>query len=276
MTAGAPPPPLLCHAGAPALRRAWRAVCPRCGSFWDVEACGRGFAYTDDYPTERQHHDTRIGDDKVRSLARWLSELGLDLRGHVVCEVGFGGGFCLAHVGAVARRAFGVEAVAANLANARRLGVPASELWRIDEAPERLPVPVSFWLFQDSFEHILDVERFMRWLTANSADAALLLVVAPDAMSVSRQVMGRFWLHRLADHLFHWSAAGLVDFLERHGFALLRRFRPVKWVSAEVVWNHMARTRFRRPAALAERLAPPFTLRGNIGEMGLLLGRALR
>lgn len=266
--------PLLCHPEERPVKRAFRAVCPSCGSYWDLEACFLDFDYTESYPAERLHHDPEIGALKVSTLDSWFSIVGLDPREHVVCEVGFGGGFCLAHLHGRSQEVYGIEAIPANIHHAQTLGIEASRLFLFDQRPEVLPTRVSLWLFQDSFEHILEPGRFLRWVVANSSDRALLLIVAPNAASLSQRLLGRLWPHKLADHVFHWSARGLSSFLHHFGFRLRRRFNPMKHVSTDMVLNHLERTSLRRASALLKRMLPPMRVWFNMGEMGMLFERA--
>jgi hypothetical protein len=266
-------PELLCHPAERAVVRGFRGSCPVCGSFWDLEACERVAEYTDAYPHERNHFDPRVGALKVSTMERWLGSLDLDLRDQVVCEVGFGGGFCLAHLRQAARAVFGLEAVAANLAHAHSLGIHSSCLFLFAERPSLLPHRVSFWLFQDSFEHILELKAFMPWMVANSTDRAQLLIVAPNATSLSRRCLGRLWPHKLADHLFHWSPAGLISVCQRYGFRVKRRFDPTKHLSTGMVLNHLARTPLRSLAAILRKAIPAWEGWFNLGEMGFLFQR---
>jgi hypothetical protein len=270
---GIPVTTLPCHPGLPSRRRGHRAVCPECGSFWDLESLAAPATYTDAYPRDRLHFDPRIGALKVRSLGRWLATTGLDPTGRVVCEVGFGGGHCLADLRGKAGTVFGIEAIPACLSHAVSLGVPEAGLFLFEGRPALLPEPVSLWVFQDSIEHIPELETFLPWVSENSAAGAALLVVAPNAASLSRRVLGRYWPHRVRDHLFHWSPAGLAAILGRHGFAPRRAFDPTKRVSTEMVFRHLAQTRRTRFLGRLAGVVPRLEVWFNMGEMGLLFER---
>ena len=167
----------------PAERRRWWR-CPACGT------CVRGDGgaapeYRDDYPAARGHHDPEVGRCKVRTLERWLGELGLGVAGLTVCEVGFGGGACLAALQARGARVLGLEPVAANRAHAHALGVPGPALFPADPLPA-LPHAPELWLFQDSFEHVPDPNALVAWLARESAARARVVLVAPDAGAPSR------------------------------------------------------------------------------------------
>ena len=260
------------HAAAGLRADGYRLRCAACGSFFDRDSLAHEFVYDASYPEDRGHFDPEVGAMKIRSLERWLAALKLDPSGRVVCEVGFGGGYCLRWLAERAARAFGVEAVEANLEHARELGI--ANVLRFADCQGPLPTPVDLWLFLDSFEHLPEPARFLRWLAASSAPAARVLLVAPEAGSPSERWLGALWPHRLPDHRFHYSRRGLEGLFAEHGFRRLAEFVPAKTVSGAMLVNHLTRTlpRLRPLSGLAPRLRG-LRLRFNVGEMGLLLGR---
>ena len=108
-------PPLICHPDRVAVVRGFRAECPACGAFWDLENLGADSRYTARYPSERSHFDAGVGALKVATLERWLALNALDVGTLAVCEVGFGGGHCLARMHATARSACGIETIEADV-----------------------------------------------------------------------------------------------------------------------------------------------------------------
>lgn len=267
-------PPLRCgHSLDAAVRRSFRVECGVCGSFWDCDSLARAIEYDPSYPERRGHYDPRVGALKVRTLRRWLEIADVRLDGRVVCEVGFGGGSCLPMLAERARLVYGLEANSATIDHVRSTGVRA-ELLDVRQLPDRVRDPVDLWLFQDSFEHIPNPDQFFEWLVSNSARGAELLVVAPRADSISRRLMGRLWPHKLPDHDFHWSRAGVVQFMQRRGFAPAREFYPLKFASPQMIVAH-ALHKLGAPERLrawlgGASLAVPF----NFGELGLLFRRA--
>jgi hypothetical protein len=263
-------PQLLCeHPLDKATEKSFRVVCGVCGSFWDLESRAANVEYDESYPAERGHFDPRVGRLKVKTLRHWLDRTQTSLDGKRVCEVGFGGGTCLPFLAERARRVLGVEANAATIAHARRAGYRA-DLLLVSELPARLDEPVDLWLFQDAFEHIPNPAPFVCWMRENSSAAAEILLVAPRADSLSQQVMGRMWIHKLPDHLFHWSQAGLVEFMAKRGFALRMDFFPLKFISPQMAVAHAL-----HKAGVDDRvrkwlggtaLAVPF----NFGELGVV------
>jgi SAM-dependent methyltransferase len=266
-------PPLLCeHSLDTSREEGFRIVCGVCGSFWDLESRAANVEYDERYPAERGHFDPRVGALKVRTLQHWMKAVDVTLAGKVVCEVGFGGGTCLPFLAAGAKHVIGIEANATTIAHATDAGYRA-ELLLVAELPTRLATPVDLWIFQDAYEHIPDPAPFVDWMRENSAPGAQVLLVAPRADSVSQQLMGRMWLHKLPDHLFHWSQPGLVAFMARRGFELRKDFFPLKYVSPQMAVAHILHklgvAKGARKWLGGTALAVPF----NFGEMGLVLER---
>src|SRR5512135_147061 len=111
------PLPLCGHALRPALR-SHRIECTACGSFWDKSALDRPAVYDYSYPEQRSHFDATIGRHKARTLRHWLKKLGIPTADLAVCEVGFGGAFCLSSLASASRRVFGIEAIPENIEHA--------------------------------------------------------------------------------------------------------------------------------------------------------------
>ena len=245
-------------------------MCGVCGSFWDLESYVAVPVYDEEYPLKRGHFDPTVGTLKVRTLARWLGRSGAKVEGRVSCEVGFGGGSCLSFLASRARKVYGIEANPAAIEHARRQAINA-ELLTSDALPPRLTEPVDLWLFQDAFEHIPDPATFTDWLAANSSATAEILLVAPRADSFSQRLMGRWWLHKLPDHQFHWSRRGLLEFMRRRGFEVRTEFSPVKMVSPGMALAHLAHKLGARTGSGGAGAA--FAIPFNVGELGVLLSR---
>jgi hypothetical protein len=139
--------------------------------------------------------------------------------------------------------------------------------------PEELPRKVDLWVFSDSFEHLPDPDAFISWVSGNSSRQAQLLIVAPEAGSLSDRLLGRLWPHKMHDHRFHWSREGLVHFLSVKNFALSASFDPTKFISLITITAHLLQ-KLRTPRWVAERINAPILanicFRFNFGEMGML------
>ena len=267
----------LCGSASPLVRCGHRLTCS-CGSFWDVERDLGAYAYDDTYPELRNHFDPRVGRLKVLTMLRWLDACGLKLENLSVCEVGFGGGYCLAEINLRSKHAVGIETTSASIKHAEKLGIPTSRLFSFDALPYHLSEEVDLWIFQDSFEHLPDPASFIDWALRNSALNAMVIIVCPLAGSWSERLMGRWWPHRVPDHPFHWSSSGISRFFRERGLVVVRRFYPWKLISLDTIVRHLmvldaipTRTSIAgRMSAATQGLSFPF----NFGEMGLLLRRA--
>jgi len=227
------------------------------------------YRYDDSYPVQRGHFEEKIGRLKTKTLRRWLTKTGTEVLGRTVCEVGFGSGFCLRELRQEAASVYGIEAVQANIDNAAGLGLSEDHLMLAGRLRE-LPDKVDVWLFQDSFEHIEDSGSFMEWLVRNSSSSAKLLMVLPRADCASRYASGRLWPHRLADHRFHWSKRGLVEFMAARSFHLAVCFSPFKYVSVGMILNHLS---IKFGVAMPRYIGRDLPFLFNIGEMGMVFRR---
>lgn len=265
--------PQLCGHLVPLRASGYKAECPECGSFWDLDALNAKLRYDATYPAMRSHYDSRIGENKARTLMGWLDTLGIDLSPLAVCEVGFGGGHCLKFLRDNSGKAFGIEAIAENIDHAVSLGIGRDALFLAQALPAELPRKVDLWIFSDSFEHIPDPGAFISWVARNSDSQAQLLIVSPEAGSPSDRLLGRLWPHKMNDHCFHWSKKGLVQFLSSKDFALAASFKPAKYVSLLTITSHLLQ-KLRVPVRLAQLINRPgfanIRFRFNIGEMGTL------
>jgi SAM-dependent methyltransferase len=244
-------------------------TCPKCGTRVRADVAPPDL-YRDDYPVARGHHDPAVGRCKVQTLERWLTKLEIAIAGRVVCEIGFGGAACLAALQVKGAIVFGLEPVPANRAHARSLDIPDAHVFDVDPLPA-LPHKVDLWLFQDSFEHVPDPNRLVQWMAGESAPKARVLLVAPNANSISRSLMGPFWLHAVPDHFVHYSRGGVTSIFARGGFRVVQTFRPTKLVSLKMVWRHL-RVLAGTPVA-SNKGWDGVRLWFNFGEMGLLLER---
>jgi hypothetical protein len=267
------PAPLCEHPRDGLVRQSYRAVCGVCGSYWDLESRETVVAYDASYPEQRGHFDPRVGGMKVRTLRRWLEKTNLDPAGKVVCEVGFGGGTCLPFLAGSCRRLIGLEANPTAIERVRGTGI-AAELLLVDQLPARLGEPVDLWIFQDSFEHIPDPAAFVAWMAANSSATAEILMVLPRGDSLSRKILGRLWPHKLPDHQFQWSRAGLLQFMNRRGFQLRGDFFAVKFVSVQMLVAHALHHAGAPPRAGRWLGGAALSFPFNFGEMGLVFRRA--
>lgn len=249
----------------------YKSICRECKSFADLEYCDSTYKYTDSYPVERHHFDERIGILKIKSLERWLRSTGLveHLSAMTICEVGFGGGYCLNYLHKICKSVYGIEITHNTIQHIATLGLPRECLFYFDQLPKLLPKKIDLWIFQDSFEHLSEPTKFLSWLQLNSNKSAKLLLVMPRADSLSQKLMGRFWIHRVPDHSFHWTYKGICQFFELFQFKVIRIFNPVKYINIATVLRHIS-VKFNRLYPIPENLPLDFSFPFNIGEMGIV------
>ncbi|KAF0218750.1 MAG: hypothetical protein FD174_2533 [Geobacteraceae bacterium] len=243
--------------------------CLECRSFWDINSLTQQFVYDESYPLARGHYEDSIGNLKVRTLKKWLQLSHTVVAGKVVCEVGFGGGYCLQFLNYASAKVYGIEIAEANLSHACELGIPHDRLINFSALPDRLPEKIDIWFFLDSFEHLENPDQFLSWACSVSSPGAEFLIVSPEADSLSERMLAGFWPHRVADHKFHWSRKGLIQFLERFNMKCTLVFTPTKYVTPYVVFCHLAHKYKSTFCFNALRLLPSWNVPFNIGEMGL-------
>lgn len=266
------PTPLCDHSVESLCVDGYRAICRDCNSYWDLESLNATVPYDETYPEMRGHFDPRVGALKVRTLRHWLAKGSVDLTGKTICEVGFGGGTCLPFLAERAAHVIGLEVNQAAIDRVRATGVRA-ELLRVDPLPA-LPRQIDVWLFQDSFEHIPDPSAFVAWMNAYSTPTAEILVVLPRGDSLSRRLMGRLWPHKLPDHQFQWSKAGLREFLAKRGWHVREDFFALKYVSPQMLVAHALHHAGAAPSIRKWLGGAALVLPFNFGEMALVLRRA--
>jgi hypothetical protein len=267
------------HSMEQARKRGDFLFCGVCGSFWDIKSFRNQQSrdlYASNYPADRGHFEPIIGANKVHNLLGWLKQTSTFVESRSICEVGFGSGFTLKYLNEHSSSVWGIEAVPSNIEFAANLGIPKDHLFNSGSLPTRMPQPIDLWIFLDSFEHIVEVDGFMKWLKENSTPSAAILLILPRADSFSRRWMKSFWIHRLNDHLFHWSRKGIVEFMSKNGYVLETYFFPWKWISLQTILYHlmlMAGLNTGKLRSVADRF-PSFSFPLNFGQLGLVFRKS--
>jgi len=249
-----------------------KARCSLCKSFWDLDYCNHDFHYDSNYPEIRHHFDEGVGNLKVKTLKSWLKKSSISTSNLIICEVGFGGGACLKYLTENSRKTYGIELLDANLTHAKNIGI--ENVYDFFNLPTQFKDKIDLWIFQDSFEHILTPRDFVCWMGKNSSLNARILLVLPRAASLSEKLLGKFWLHKVEDHQFHWSLKGIIGFFKDYGFNLLFRFYPLKYISILTVISHIfVKFRFKFLLDLKFSKLSMISFPFNFGEMAILLER---
>jgi SAM-dependent methyltransferase len=194
--------------------------------------------YRPDYARARGHGvELAVSRAKQATFRRHLRWLGPG-QSRSLLEVG-----CSAGDGLLAARALGFEVTgidrnpeAVALAN-RRLGDERARAVELQSfAPPASPFD-AITLF-DVLEHLPRVAEQLDTLRRSLRRGGHLLLVTPDATSLSARLFGRRWPHFLAEHLTLFSRAGLRSLLVRSGFEILRHRPALKSLSLAMVRHH--------------------------------------
>lgn len=222
------------------IKNGHRLSCSDCFSFFDIDYAEKKFTYESSYATNRNHFSNHIGNAKIRTLWYWLRRCNLvaDVIKSNICEVGFGGGQCLLALFKKNINCCGIEITQSTIDHAVKMGISSDNLFLVNNL-DSFDKKIDLWIFQDSFEHLDEPNEFMTWLKQNTSKNGKILIVAPEAHSLSDRVMGKNWPHKLPDHRWHWSKRGIVSIMQQHGFQVDCKFYPIKWVSILTLINHL-------------------------------------
>lgn len=248
-----------------------KAECPTCHSFYDLQYLNSQFEYDESYPKERNHFNSEIGRNKVITLQNWINRNSINLSENIVCEVGFGGGFCLQSLNKKSKYTYGIEVVPENIQHAIDLGLPKENLFNALNLPDDIFPKVSLWIFQDSFEHIPDPDQFIKWLEKNSSEDAKLFIVLPTANTFSEKYLGTLWPHRISDHHFHWSSIGIKHFFKEFNFELEKTFYPKKKIDLGMILLHLQhKVSWLKFPKMIINFSSKIPLSFNIGQVGFI------
>ncbi|MCX6118625.1 MAG: methyltransferase domain-containing protein [Proteobacteria bacterium] len=190
----------------------------------------------------------------------------------MACEVGFGGGAVLSFLQQECGEAYGIETVTLSIENAISRGIPKERLFNALSLPPVIQKKIDLWIFLDSFEHIPNPGEFLSWMENNTAPRADIILVAPQAGSLSEVLLGRLWPHKLPDHPFQWSKVGIESLFAQRGFELRSSFFPLKHISLTqvlTILGHKFGFKGRCPSLFESHIVVPF----NFGQMGLHISR---
>ena len=243
-----------------------RRTCTACGTVWTPDRLA--FEYDDTYPEQRSHADAAVARCKQVTLAHWIRRTRIPLQGRQVLEIGFGAGSTLHWLQQQGAEVAGQEPVEANRRSAAQGGIDPRDLAPALEDFAGRTFDLALYL--DAFEHLPDPAAHLETLRALTAPGSQALLVLPVADSLTRRLMGRTWPHDIADHWVFYSTQGLAELWGRHGWRLVQRFYPWKYLSALTIARHIEhKTGLRLPATALAHTGAWL----NFGERGLVFER---
>ena len=217
--------------------------CRACGSVY--HAAGPGWQriaqiYQAEYHNARGHTgDPHVELVKRLTVLRYLQELErLGSPGGRLLEVGCSTGVGLETAAAAGWEVEGVELSEASAALAReRQGVRAVHAGRLEETSLDEGAYDVVVLF-DVIEHIDPPSAALAHLRRLLRPKGLLLMVTPDAGSVSARLMGARWPHLLVEHVVLFSRRGMRTALQEAGFDIEQLRFAWKYVNLNMLVRH--------------------------------------
>jgi SAM-dependent methyltransferase len=276
------PRPFCVHKGVAFVR------CADCRSLYyatppDFEKINR--IYQEDYQNVRGHS----GNDAIEECKRATIRAYLSILerhgppGRRLVEVGCSAGAGLAEAAETGWQAEGIEISIASAKIARgRSGVVAIHTGTVKDAPIEDDEIDVFALF-DVIEHIDPPGETIATLYRRLKPGGLLMLVTPDAGSISARLMRAHWPHLFVEHVVLFSRKGIRRLLKSHGFQVERIGFAWKRINLDMLVRHAAIHRhvaFGRILRLLGRALPRPFLRArfpfNIGEFYVLARRPTR
>jgi 2-polyprenyl-3-methyl-5-hydroxy-6-metoxy-1,4-benzoquinol methylase len=114
----------------------------------------------------------------------------------------------------------------------------------------------------DFIEHVRDPAAILAKAHRLLRPGGRILMLTPNAASLSRRLMGPRWLHYKVEHLFYFTPTGLSRCLERSGFTRTRVSAAWKMMNIHYVAHQLAR--YPHPV-----LTPIITTFHRLGTAGL-------
>jgi hypothetical protein len=100
----------------------------------------------------------------------------------------------------------------------------------------------------------------------------MVLLVAPDAGSLSRRIMGSLWPFHGPDHWVHYTLKGVKELFGRQGFQMVKKFEPTKFLPMNLVIQYIRLAHPRLKFIIPQRF-PQWRFWIRMGQMGLLFQR---
>ncbi|MBI2252164.1 MAG: class I SAM-dependent methyltransferase, partial [Armatimonadetes bacterium] len=193
--------------------------CKNCGSLFQPE--GVSFkSYNLTYFQERGHDKSNfiINQAKLKTFKNFWEILGNNIN-QPILEVGSASGLSLKAALEMGLNIYGydldpcvIELCKENNINQERL--------IIQDFKKIKNLTFGTVAFFDSFEHIPDVQKFLTNLNTYLKEICTVIIVIPNAESLSRIILGNFWPHFTEDHWIHYTEKALKIIFNEFNFKL--------------------------------------------------------
>lgn len=132
----------------------------------------------------------------------------------------------------------------------------------------------------DFIEHVRDPAAILTKAYRLLKPGGRILLLTPNAASLSRKLMGLRWLHYKVEHLYYFTPDALSGFLGRAGFGEVKVGKAYKMMNIHYVAHQLARYPhpiLTPPAVLLGRLSPSALRRKMFRvSFGEILGQAVK
>jgi 2-polyprenyl-3-methyl-5-hydroxy-6-metoxy-1,4-benzoquinol methylase len=156
---------------------------------------------------------------KRQTFANVLTKLGEWSRPGRLLDVGCATGFLMAEAQARGWDVYGAEINRHAVAEARKRFGSKIHQGTVESLNAE---PASFRAITliDCIEHVAGIDKLITQLHDLLEPGGLLVILTPNAGSLSAKVLGRWWPHFKREHLFYPTKKGLTQCLKRKGFEL--------------------------------------------------------
>ena len=186
--------------------------CKNCGAEWQERP--EEFVYTEDYYKKiwgySEETDAFVEQSKFVMSKRVLSIIK-KYNPKTILDIGCGLGYLLSFLKEYDAEGVEISTFARAIAEKRTGKKVYTSLKEIKKKYDAL-------IFYDSFEHIADQEQLYKDIKRLLNPDGKVIVIMPDASSVTAKLMGKYWIEYKKDHVLFYSKKAFKMQLEKHDF----------------------------------------------------------
>ncbi len=197
----------LVHAQAAAMLH-----CRNCGAEWQERP--EQFTYTEEYYTKiwgySEEADAFVAKSKF-VMSKQIISIIKKYNPKTILDVGCGLGYLLSFLKDYDAEGVEISTFAQAIAEKRTGKKIYASLKETKKKYDAL-------IFYDSFEHIGDQEQLMKDIHQLLSSEGKVIVIMPDASSITAKLMGIYWIEYKKDHILFYSKKAIKMQLQNHGF----------------------------------------------------------